>query len=1073
MSDRMIPISFDNLLRWITMEYSREDSIFGIPGHMFFRKKDNSGVRIFSDFIDTAVGPAAGPHTQLSQNIVAAFLTGGRFIELKTVQKLDSLEIDKPCIDARDEGYNTEWSTELSLEQAYDEYVKAWFLLHFLAAFLDLPPNFMFNMSIGYDLEGIKTEGMDRFIDGLIDATKRENFSAHMESLKGYIESLFKGSGDFSRGLSPETAERLESLPGKISPKIVNSVTLSTMHGCPPDEIESICSYLMEEKKLNTYVKLNPTLLGYERVREILNKNGYHYVELKEESFLKDLQYGDAVHILGNLEKKAKAEGVSFGLKLSNTLGTVNPGKHLPGEEMYMSGRALFPLTINLAALLSREFDGRLPISYSGGASQLNVESLLDVGIKPITFATELLKPGGYLRLKEAAELLEGKYEKALAAESINVDSLERLAEDSVGNLLYSKGWRGEDTVSVKGELPITDCYVAPCREACPVGQDIPQYIQAAGSGDFDASLSIIRATNALPGVTGYICEQPCTTNCTRLDYDSPVFIRDVKLSGFLKGDVSGKDIAGESGKLNGKVAVVGAGPAGLACAYYLALAGADVTVFDKRDSAGGVVNHILPRYRLPEEAVKRDIEEIEKAGVVFEFGVSPSPEELKEKGYKCIFLGIGAEVSRHLKGIEVAEGEERVTDALSFLDSYRRDPASLKPGRRVAVIGGGNTAMDAARSARRLDGVEEVTVYYRRSEREMPADREEYENAKEDGVVFRFLRAPVSVKKDKVSGRLVVTLEKMKLGKPDESGRRKPIGTCETEDVQVDMLIEAIGEGVDTRLLEEWGLELDSSGRPVVKEESLETSMEGVYIGGDAYRGPSSVVEAMGDGRKAADSILRRLGLAGGLDETGTGKFRLSTLSGLKVEFNADSSRVKDIYSRKGKIYNPDELASYAKEPGSEGEAGSEAERCLECDFLCNKCVDVCPNRANVPILVKSDVLKDYYQIVHVDALCNECGNCGTFCPWEGVPYKDKLTLFHRYEDFESSSNDGFVLLDGDRLELRVNGKTRKIEVKNGHALERGEALASYFGVPGSELGGITDIVESLLDRYRYLFEL
>ena len=231
------------------------------------------------------LGPAAGPHTQLAQNILCAYLAGARAIELKTVQKLDSLEIDKPCIDAADEGYNVEWSTELSLDAAYDEYLKAWFLLHAAEALITetppSPPSFSFTMSVGYDLEGIRLEKMDRFIGRLIDSSGEPLFDRYRRE----TAELAARPGLFAGTPWEHLATLLGEVAGTVSPRLSSSVTLSTMHGCPPGEIESICRYLLEEKRLDTLVKLNPTLLGYERVRGILDGLGYGYVQLDRHGF--------------------------------------------------------------------------------------------------------------------------------------------------------------------------------------------------------------------------------------------------------------------------------------------------------------------------------------------------------------------------------------------------------------------------------------------------------------------------------------------------------------------------------------------------------------------------------------------------------------------------------------------------------------------------------------------------------------------------------------------------------------------------------------------------------------------
>ncbi|MCJ7788622.1 MAG: putative selenate reductase subunit YgfK, partial [Candidatus Atribacteria bacterium] len=266
----MRPVPFKQLLHWITEEYRTQWTIFGIPETQFFIKENRKSIQIFNESCGTPVGPAAGPHTQLAQNIVTAYLVGGRFFELKTVQKLDRLQFDKPCIDARDEGYNTEWSTELSLEQAYDEYVKAWILLYFIESVFNMrvstKHSFIFNMSVGYDLEGIKTPSMDSFINNLADASGHPVFKRHLKELDSFIRETNFPEAMRIKG----KVKGLENISSMVSPYIARSVTLSTMHGCPPQEIEAISRYLMEKKKLHTFVKLNPTLLGYKPVRKIL-----------------------------------------------------------------------------------------------------------------------------------------------------------------------------------------------------------------------------------------------------------------------------------------------------------------------------------------------------------------------------------------------------------------------------------------------------------------------------------------------------------------------------------------------------------------------------------------------------------------------------------------------------------------------------------------------------------------------------------------------------------------------------------------------------------------------------------
>ena len=281
MSDIMTPIPFGKLMNWI-LEENKKGAVFGIK-RPFIADPDKT-YEIFGRKLETPFGPAAGPHTQLTQNIVASYVAGSRFFELKTVQKLDGedLPVSKPCIKADDECYNCEWSTELYVPQAFDEYVKAWFACKVLAREYGLgsPDGFQFNMSVGYDLDGIKTEKIDRFIEGMKDASETAVFKECRQWLLDNLDRFEK--------VSREDVEA-------ISPNVCNCATLSTLHGCPPQEIERIARYLIEEKKVHTFIKCNPTLLGYEYARKIMDDMGYDYVAFGDFHFKDDLQYRDAV----------------------------------------------------------------------------------------------------------------------------------------------------------------------------------------------------------------------------------------------------------------------------------------------------------------------------------------------------------------------------------------------------------------------------------------------------------------------------------------------------------------------------------------------------------------------------------------------------------------------------------------------------------------------------------------------------------------------------------------------------------------------------------------------------------
>ncbi|OQY35486.1 MAG: putative selenate reductase subunit YgfK [Spirochaetaceae bacterium 4572_59] len=990
MSDLMRSVSFKELVKRIFSEYNKDKTIFSFSPSLNGPVKVPHGeMKLFGESAASPVGPAAGPHTQLAQNIISSWLAGARFFELKTVQIMDTLEIEKPCIDAEDEGFNTEWSTEYTLDKAYDEYLKGWFLCHILEVLFEdhTEKQFIFNMSIGYDLEGIKNPRMNEFIMRLVDSSGEKNFSLYRDELRKLADDP-----DFLKGTGLEDKKgRLTALADRISPRICRSVTLSTMHGCPPDEIEKIAEYLLREKKLNTFVKLNPTLLTFQGVRSTLDKLGFDYVGLKQESFDHDLQYPDAVSMLKRLRKLAAGENLTFGVKLTNTLGSVNNKGNLPGEEMYMSGRALFPISVQLALKLSREFEGSLPISFSGGASSLNMEDLLNTGIRPVTMATDMLKPGGYGRMARAVE--KSYTVKTWNRDGIDIKALERLVEKALISPEYTKDWRGTDSISTEEPLPLYDCAIAPCKTACAIHQDIPEYIRLVGQGRYGEALDVIYNKNPLPFITGWICDHKCQYNCTRLDYDGSVKIRDMKKIAARQGwSEYIKAFKKPAEGTGAKVAVIGAGPAGLAAAYFLRRGGASVSVFEKEDSPGGVISHILPSFRMPMEEIDKDLEFIKAHGVDFHFSQKNiTIDELKAQGFEKIIIGIGAEKDNKLK----LDGGNVIT-SLDFLSSFRSKAEETEIGKYVAVVGGGNTAMDSARSAKRLPGVKEVRVFYRRTLTEMPADREEYYDAMEEGISFHFLRNPAEFTAD---GKINCTV--MTLGEADASGRRRPVATEEIESFPVDTLITAIGETVDNDALKAIGLPVP--GRYVkVNKKTNETEIPGVYLCGDALTGPLSIVGAMAGARKSVDHILSQ---------------REVVLTQLIAE-PLSAEETDDLRTRKSVILdsgdNQDkDFAAWAEK---------EASRCLQCDVICNKCVDVCPNRANVSIRTEKKEFSQETQILHIDAYCNECGNCAQFCPWDGRPYKDKLTVFSLKEDFENSNNNGFFV-EGESVRLRLKG--------------------------------------------------
>lgn len=956
----MTPIPFEKLLNWVLDEYKLKGTIFGISKEKFYKNVSKSSINILGENISTCMGPAAGPHSQLTQNIVAAYLAGSRFIELKTVQILDGddLPVSKPCIYAQDECYNVEWSTELTVPNAYDEYVKAWFLLHVLMKELNLSDNrdFIFNMSVGYDLEGIKSPKVNKFIDEMINASSTSIWS---ECKKAINDNLDK--------FSSFNIDDLNS----ISNKICSSITLSTLHGCPPEEIERISNYLLTEKKLNTFIKMNPTLLGEKFVRNTFDSMGYKYITLNSHHFKNDLQFDDAVSMLSRLKKVAKSMNLEIGVKLTNTLPTKITNNELPGEEMYMSGRSLFPLSITLAYKLAKEFNGDLKISYSGGADFFNIIDIYSTGISPITFATTLLKPGGYERIHQLAkntEAINSKIEK-----KINLDLLEKLSINVLNDKHYKKGWREATNRKIKSNLPLFDCATAPCNKGCPINQQIPQYVSLVGERKYGEAFEVIVNDNVSPAITSTICNHNCQSKCTRLDYDKSVSIRNMKNIAVINAQEEYiSRLEPTIIKTNKKVAIIGAGVAGLATAAYLRRNGVNVTVFEKRDKPYGVIQYVIPEFRIEQSIIEKDFNLIKNYGVNFNFGSKDDfiIEELK-KEYDYIVLAIGA--WKPLK-VDIVDNDNKTINALEFLEDFKHNSEVINLGKNICIIGGGDVAMDAARAAKRLNGVENVTVIYRRTKDLMPASKEEIELLIEDGIIIKELLSPKEVK----DGKLICI--EMKLGDKDSSGRRRPIETINTIELDADTVIQAVGDTIDTTLLEKNNIAMNSKGYPITNE-NYETSIKNVYVVGDMKAGPATIVQAMADGKLVAKDILKR--------------------ESISKDFKEKVIQVceNELYFKKGILSSP-KLNE------------DESSRCLSCNNICELCVDVCPNRANVLIKTNSDNMNSH-QILHVDGMCNECGNCGVFCPHNGNPYKDKFTIFWSEIDFNNSENKGFLLLD------------------------------------------------------------
>lgn len=985
----MRQIPFDQLIEWSLEEYKNNGTIFGVHKSKFYKNESGKTLKtVFGDEISSAVGPAAGPHGQVAQNLITAYLTGARFIEVKTVQIIDGEDIAKtinrPCILSTDEVYNCEWSTELRVQQAFEEYVKGYIAIRVLAKELGISDikDFAYNMSVGYDLEGIKSDKVDTYIEGMKDASETEVFTKCIGWLKDNI--------DLFENVSLEDIE-------DISPNICDDITLSTLHGCPADEIEAIAEYLLTTKDVNTFIKCNPTMLGYDYARKTLDSMGFDYISFTDHHFNNDLQFEDAKGMFKRLKKISDDRDKAFGLKITNTFPVDVKRGELPSDEMYMSGRSLLPLSLSMAAMLAEEFDGQIPISYSGGAEGLNIEKIFEALNQPITVASTLLKPGGYARFNQLAknteDLLGREYQ------GIDVEKIKALRDETIeswkNNKLYREKVESRKTDSI---LPLTDCYKAPCKDGgCPIEQQIPQYLKLVAEERYDEAIEVIAHDNTAPTILGILCAHHCQEHCTRVDYEKTLQIRDMKLIAAQNAQEEYvRNIKARDLKSDKKVLVIGAGPGGIAAASYLRRNGMDVTVREKLSKPYGIVSHIIPEWRIPDSEIEKDYQIAVNQGVNFEYNteVTESYEELK-KDFDYVIVATGAWDQGYSP---VDQGSENITDALDFLWDVRMEGGSKDLGKKVAVIGAGDVAMDCVRTAAKADGVEEAVLIYRRTESYMPATQEEVNDVKVENIQIMELVGTKSY-----DGKTLVC-EKMELGEFDQSGRKSVVGTGEIFELEFDTVIGATGAKVDRAPFERNKINLDDKGVKTLKTH--ESSLENVYVIGDARLGASTIVRAMGDAKVCAIDILNKEGIESDF-ETFT--------------YEKD---VEEIIEKRG-------VQELAREDHTEGD------RCLTCDQVCEICTEVCPNRANVAIRVEG--YDNLHQIIHMDGMCNECGNCGVFCPHSGNPYLDKYTIFWTEEDLvESTNNTGLLKTGNDSYKIRLeNGNIVDAKLGDGQISE------------------------------------
>jgi putative selenate reductase len=814
----------------------------------------------------------------------------------------------------------------------------------------------------------------------------------------------------------------------------------------------------MKQRRLHTYVKCNPTLLGPDRVRGILHDDlGYTDVIVPDEAFEHDLAYDDAVPLLDGLRTVAADCGLDFGVKLTNTLQVENFRSVFSDSErlMYLSGRPLHAITVNLAADLAEEFSGDLPMSFSAGADCFKAPLLLAAGMQTVTVCSDLLKTGGYLRL---LQYLENSREAFARAEAASIgEYIQKMADTgSTGagvkksaqlNLRQYARLTCQDQKLKKGafytarsktgrKLDLFDCIGAPCVDQCPVDQKVPHYIQAVREDDLKTAIRLTRSDNPVASMLGRVCDHLCEPVCIRTHLDEPLAIRHIKR--FIMGHEKAPALTEQQLPLGIKVAIIGAGPGGMAAASELARAGCNVEIFEMHPYAGGMVGGAIPEYRLPAGVIERDLAVLESLRVKIHYNMMAGRDihlsQLRRSGFHQVIITVGAQLGKKL-GLD-DEDCEGVLDALHFL-RQSREGDSEDIGRRIGIIGAGDTAMDCARTAWRLTEDQpgaRVHVIYRRTIDQMPADREEVKCLLEEGIDVIELARPQQLLVENGKLRSLLCRRMEYRGDRDASGRKIPHDAPGSDfEIPLDTLILAISQHAILDFFGKVPVAVNHRGYIEVDPLTFETSVSGVYAGGDVVNdGPSSIVEAAADGKAIARAILGR-------PEVG------DEAESVDVFDTVDLLRRRS--HREWRVPVPhspvEERKNFAEvvRGYTALQARTEAARCLDCNRYCSLCVGVCPNLALQTIQVdpgEHPDISQVYQVVVLTDLCNECGNCTTFCPTAGEPYRDKPRLYLDRDEFEAQQDNAFMVfrgpgLDGTEcwsMDARWNGEDHHMEL-------------------------------------------
>jgi len=1033
MPDFMNPPSLEQVLKIILNSFDTNQEIFDIPEKLFYKHWHYHVLYTekYGKKIHNSIGISSGPLTQLAQNIVSGWLCGARFLDLKTVQPNQITDRTKPSIDIFDGSYNCEKSHELTVEQAYDQYLNAWIIIHVLNHKLN-PDQYknqeigtIFNMSLGYTLADIRSDKMQWFVDKMI------NCSVEKEEKIKLIKKIYPAISKI-----------------KIPDQISNSFTVNTCKGCSARELEYICKFLIIDKKLHPGLKFSPKLLGYKSVMAILNAENTFNAEVNPEDFENSIQYGEAITLIKNISETANELGLELTVKISNSLACKNNTGQIPGtaEEVYLSGRALHPIAVNLAAKFQSKFEGQLDISFSGGANCFNVVNLMQSGFSSITTCTDLLKPGGYGRLNQYFTELSKSFTN-FQAKSIRefilksgneynvkdaaIENLRNYAIRTLSDQAYQKTDVSGISIKSKKPLPFYDCIVAPCREANPLNTDTAGYCWHTHKNDAEKAIATILSENPLPSIMGMIGDDSSRKICTRNNYDYPIRMKDLErfITEFEPEEIKGLTKLSDNKR---SVAVVGSGISGLTCAWYLSMYGFRVDVYEREQDPGGMATTIIPGFRISDAAIQKDIQRIKKSGVKFLSNTEIDKERFDRirKSYDFVYVATGASDIPKM-GIE-GDKAEGVINPLVFLREAKFNE-NYQPGKNIAVIGDDWIAADAARAAIRLVGEDGyVSLMTLGGQDDLKLDKETVNAIIEEEIeIFDHCRPVKFILADgKISSIEIVDVE------VNLKSRAKKVAYKDIKDSEQSFKFDAV---------------IPCTGRiPTVgftdikklkiTEGSYATKLENVYAGGAVTNPDISVMNAVLDAKLAAREIAETSGI----------KVPDTLFAGKK---NVNLQQLKVKRAQVEKPNNP-EVVPVEKRVDSKPivktlkpvSALREAARCLQCDVLCNVCVGVCPNKAMVGFEVDTKHLKiptvtlngeeffvsfpnklpivQKHQILVVTDWCNDCGNCTTFCPFAGQPHKDKLRLHFNHETFNKDENGLLVMRNEKYFDITLKNK-------------------------------------------------